>query len=152
MTKLNAAGSALVYSTYLGGSNTVCCEEGNGIAVDGNGNAYITGRTDSPDFPTANPLQGALGGDIDAFVTKLNAAGSVARYSTYLGGSGADESNAITVDASGNAYVTGATSSSDFPTASLFQGAPGGDSDAFIAKLNAAGENGTAKLDHIAAG
>ena len=86
VTKLNAAGSALVYSTYLGGSGD---DDGNGIAVDSSGNAYVTGYTDSTNFPTANAFQAAFGGGSgDAFVTKLNAAGSALVYSTYLGGSG----------------------------------------------------------------
>ena len=87
MTKINAAGSALVYSTYLGGSGN---DYGNGIAVDGSGNAYVTGSTESTNFPTANPLQASNGGSSDAFVTKINAAGSALVYSTYLGGSGSD--------------------------------------------------------------
>jgi beta-propeller repeat-containing protein len=87
VAKLNAAGSALVYSTYLGGSNG---DNGTAIALDSAGNAYVTGGTASTDFPTMNPIQGANAGGADAFVTKLNAAGSALVYSTYLGGSGAD--------------------------------------------------------------
>ena len=135
VAKINAAGSALVYSTYLGGGDT---EFGFGIAVDSSGNAYVTGDTYSTDFPTANPLQGTFGGYADAFVVKLNAAGS-AIYSTYLGGSSDDDGYAIAVDTSGNAYVTGDALSTDFPTANPLQAANGGDYDAFVAKLNAAG-------------
>jgi hypothetical protein len=115
VSKLNAAGNALVYSTYLGGSNW---DYGSGIAVDSSGNAYLTGWTGSTNFPTMNPLQAAIAGagTNDAFVTKLNAAGNALVYSTYLGGSSADEWARIAVDTSGNAYVTGQTWSSNFPT------------------------------------
>src|SRR5208337_2578999 len=136
VAKLNPAGSALVYSTYLGGSGA---DEGNGIAVDAVGNAYVTGGTSSTDFPTANPLQGTNHGGSDAFVAKLNAAGSALVYSTYLGGSGSDSGSGISVDSSGNAYVTGGTSSTDFPTADPLQATNHGGGDAFVAKLDAAG-------------
>ena len=111
-------GSALVYSTYLGGSND---DQANGIAVDSSGNAYVTGYTYSTDFPTVNPLQGSLGGGRDAFITKLNPVGSALVYSTYLGGSNDDQANAIAVDPSGNAYVTGFTESTNFPILDPFQ-------------------------------
>ena len=136
VTKLNAAGNALVYSTYLGGSDS---ETGRGIAVDASGSAYVTGSTESTDFPTANPIQPALGGTGDAFVTKLNAAGNALVYSTYLGGSSFEGGYGIAVDGSGNAYVTGSTFSTDFPTATPLQPATGGGFDAFVTKLNAAG-------------
>ncbi len=136
VTKLNAAGSALVYSTYLGGTND---DRGQSIAVDTAGNAYVTGTTFSADFPTASPLQAAFGGDRDAFVTKVNSAGSVLVYSTYLGGSGRDEGHGIAVDSAGSPYVTGSTQSNNFPTASPLQAAFGGFFDAFVTKLNAAG-------------
>jgi hypothetical protein len=136
VVKLNAAGSALVYSTYLGGSSG---ELGSGIAVDAAGNAYVTGYTTSRNFPTAHPLQPANGGDHDAYVAKLNAAGSALVYSTYLGGSGGDGGADIAVDAAGNAYITGSTDSTDFPTSHPVQPASGGDGDAFVAKVNAAG-------------
>jgi hypothetical protein len=136
VAKLNATGSALVYSTHLGGSGG---EAGTGIAVDGSGNAYVTGYA-HPGFPTVNPLQAAFGGGIlDAFVAKLNAAGSALVYSTYLGGSSYDQGYKITADGAGNAYVTGYTQSSDFPVASPLQAASGGGRDAFVAKLNASG-------------
>jgi len=136
VAKLNAAGSALVYSTYLGGSS------GGGapsIAVDASGNAYISGRTDGSDLLTANPLQATFGGGGDAFVAKLNPTGSALVYWTYLGGSGQDAGSGLAVDASGNAYITGLTFSSDFPTANPLQATLGGSSDAFVAKLNPAG-------------
>jgi len=132
--KLNAAGSALVYSTYLGGSGE---DFGQGIAVDSSGNAYVTGRTYSTNFPTASPLQAAYGGWVfDAFVAKLNPAGSALVYSTYLGGSGDDMGLGIAVDSASNAYVTGSTGSTNFPTASPLQTAYGGGTyDAFVAKI-----------------
>ena len=137
VTKLNASGSALVYSTYLGGSGD---DDVQVIAVDGSGNAYVTGNTTSTNFPTASPFQSSNGGGgNDAFVTKLNAAGSALVYSTYLGGSGSDNGRAVAADSSGNAYVTGEASSTDFPTASPFQSSNGGSSDAFVTKFNAAG-------------
>jgi hypothetical protein len=139
VTKINAAGLALVYSTYLGGSGD---DAGAGIAVDGAGNAYVTGYTNSTNFPTANPLQASNGGGIngDAFVTKINAAGSALVYSTYLGGSGNDSCASIAVDGSGNAYVTGTTSSPNFPTTNPLQASYGGGlQDAFVTKINATG-------------
>lgn len=139
VAKLNSAGSALVYSTYLGGSGV---DYGYGIAVDSSGGAYLTGRTYSTDFPTANPLQALNKGEIDAFVAKLNAARSALVYSTYLGGERYDEGNSIAVDLSGDAYVTGVTYSTDFPTATSFQSRCGGCStyaDAFVVKLSALG-------------
>lgn len=138
VAKLNPAGSALVYSTYLGGSGL---DQGNGIAVDNLGNAYVTGYTNSINFPTMNPLQPLYaGGTYDAFVAKLNPAGTAFVYSTYLGGSGTDSAVGIAADGSGNAYVTGGTSSTNFPTMNPFQPAnAGGSSDAFVAKLNPTG-------------
>src|SRR5439155_726812 len=141
VTKLNPAGSALVYSTYLGGSGP---DDGKGIAVDAAGNAYVTGSTASSNFPTTiGAFQTIKGGSGNAFVTKLNPTGSALVYSTYLGGSGAigDYGAGIAVDAAGNAYVTGITSSSDFPTtAGAFQTTFGGGLyDIFVTKLEPTG-------------
>jgi hypothetical protein len=133
VTKLNATGNALVYSTYLGGSGH---NQGNAVAVDSAGNAYVTGYTDSHDFPTMNPFQSALVEGDEAFVTKLNASGTALVYSTYLGGSVGDQDNGIAVDSSGKAYVTGPTDSPDFPTVNPIQAALGG-TDAFVTKVNA---------------
>jgi len=134
---LNPSGAALVYSSYLGGSGS---DFGQGLAVDSSGNAYITGSTDSADFPTAKPLQSANGGASDAFVAKVNSSGSTLVYSTYLGGSAADTGQAIAVDGSGDAYVAGATASANFPVASPLQPSNGGGSqDAFVSKLSADG-------------
>ena len=137
VAKINPRGSALVYSTYLGGSGG---DEGNGIAVDGSGNAYVTGSTFSTNFPTANALQSTLNGTNNAFITKINASGSVLVYSTYLGGSYNDAGAGIAVDRSGNAYVTGITDSTNFPTLDALQPTFLGDSDdAFVAKINPRG-------------
>ena len=136
VAKINAAGTALDYSTYLGGSGFDAAQ---GIAVDGFGNAYVTGRTQSTDFPTKNPLQAANAGGNDAFVANLNAAGNALVYSTYLGGTGDDYGAGITVDGSGNAYVTGYTNSTNFPTSNPLQPANAGGYDGFVTKLNAGG-------------
>jgi hypothetical protein len=126
----------LIYSTYLGGSGN---DQGNGIAVDSAGNAYVTGYTESTDFPTQSPFQSSNGGSTTAFVTKINAAGSALVYSTYLGGSGGDIGYGIVVDKAGNAYVVGQTASTDFPTKNPLQPSLGGAADAFVAKLNPTG-------------
>ena len=149
VTKLNASGTALVYSTYLGGSWGG--DSARGIAVDTAGGAYVTGWTNSPDFPTVNAFQSVLKGPKDAFVTKLSPTGSSLSYSTYLGGSDGvigfgsadDEGHAITVDAAGSAYVSGLTQSRDFPTLNPVQAAPNGNEysivDAFVTKFQPSG-------------
>ena len=136
VTKLNATGSALIYSTYLGGIGQ---DSGAGIALDAAGNAYIVGSTFSADFPTKNPFQAAKGAQQDAFVAKLNPAGSAWVYVTYLGGSNVDQGNGIAVDAAGNAYITGYTASTDFPLQSPFRSSNVNSVDAFVTKLNPAG-------------
>src|SRR2546427_769359 len=137
VTKLNPTGAALVYSTYLGGTNS---DVSWGIAVDSLGQAYVTGRTSSANFPTtAGAFQPSFpGGFFAAFVTKLNPTGAALVYSTYLGGTGGEQGFSIAVDAAGNAYVTGNTFSTNFPTtAGAFQPRfGGGDNDAFVTKLN----------------
>jgi hypothetical protein len=139
VTKLNTAGTALVYSTYLGGAAS--SDRGFGLAVDGAGNAYVTGETSSNNFPTtAGAFDTTFNGNTDAFVTKLNAAGSALLYSTYLGGSSSDRGAGIAIDAAGSAYVTGRTNSSSFPTTLLaFDTTHNGGEDVFVTKLNAAG-------------
>lgn len=133
---------ALTYSTYLGGTRG---NNAYSIAVDGIGNAYITGSTTSSDFPTRNPIQASNAGNADAYIVKLNQAGGGLVYSTYLGGSGVDFAFSIGVDTSGNAYVVGTTGSPNFPvTAGAFQPACGancskGTPDIFITKLNSTG-------------
>jgi len=139
VTKLNPAGSApLVYSTYLGGDDS---DDGYGIAVDAAGDAYVTGNTHSTTFPTTpGAFRRANAGSDDAFVTKLNPAGSGPLYSTYLGGISDDVGQGIAVDAAGNAHVTGYTGSTNFPTTpGAFQGTNAGSNDAFVTTLNPAG-------------
>jgi hypothetical protein len=139
VAKLNPAGTALLYATYLGGRDA---EDVGAIAVDAGGRAYVAGFTLSPDFPTTpGALQPARRGELDAFVAKLNPAGTALVYATYLGGTAQDIANGIAVDAAGASYVTGYTYSHDFPT---MPGAPqpafaGGSTDVFVAKLNPAG-------------
>ena len=133
VSKLSPDGSALTYSTYLGGAGG---DTGSGIAVDSSGDAVVAGQTNSPNFPTTNAAQSALGGANDAFVAALDPAGNGFVYSTYLGGSGSDIARAVAVDAGGNAYVTGQTTSTNLPTVAPFQGSfNGGSYDAFVAKL-----------------
>ena len=139
VTKLNPQGSGLVYSTYLGGPADV--ERGWGIKVDAAGNAYVVGDTKSGDFPTVNAIQPTYGGGLaDAFVSKLSATGSSLVYSTFLGGNLSDEGRSIALDSSANAYVTGMTSSFQFPVSNPFQGTNGGGinnhDDAFVAKIS----------------
>src|SRR5262249_35866887 len=127
----------LVYSTYLGGYRD---DTPKAIAIDSNGNVYVTGNTSSTNFPLMNPLQSTFGGGsdavTDAFVTKLNASASALTYSTYLGGSSNDFGKGIALDSNGNAYVVGATASADFPaTPAAFTSAGPGLMDAFIAKI-----------------
>lgn len=140
VARLDAAGDALPFSSYLGGSggSPGHPEAAQGIALDWQGNAYLAGVTSSADFPLRNSLQSALGGESDAFITKVNASGALS-YSTYLGGSGIDAANAITVDPSGAAYVAGYTYSTDLPVVNAFQSSNAGDCDAFMAEVNAGG-------------
>jgi hypothetical protein len=107
--------------------------------LDGGGNIYVTGSTESGNFPRQLALQAAFGGSSDAFVTKLNASGSALVYSTYLGGSGIDTATGIAVDSSGRACITGMAGSSNFPVSSAFQSALGGGTDAFVAQLSSTG-------------
>ncbi len=137
VAKLNATGSALVYAAQLADG------KGSSIAVDGSGNAYVTGIATSPDFPTtAGAFQTTFGTPTDAFVTELNAAGTALVYSTRLGGSGGASflstfPGGIAVDSSGNIHVTGITGSTNFPTKNALQAAyGGGEYDAFVAEIN----------------
>jgi hypothetical protein len=141
VTKLSADLSSLIYSTYLGGTYQ---DEAYDIAVDASGNAYVTGLTNSADFPMWNAYDGTTIGypsDYDAFVTKLSADGSSLVYSTYLGGIGTDDGWGIAVDTTGNAHVTGRTRSSDFPTTGgAFDTTKNGVvADVFVTKFNSAG-------------
>lgn len=166
VAKLNPQGTALVYSTYLGGTGD---DEAVRVAVDSSGQAYVAGFTNSLDFPTAGPLQGSNGGGAcgttaypapcyDAFVAKLNASGSNLVYSTYLGGTGDDFSTSITADSSGNAYVGGLTSAANFPVTygALQTSYGGGPFDGFVAKINPTGSSliyctylGGGREDHV---
>ncbi len=162
--KLNPSGSALVYSTYLGagagGIVEFFDETAKAIAVDATGAAYVTGETLSPNFPLVNPFQSQFRSGLclfddfgspctDAFVAKLNPAGTALVYSTYLGGNGTDTGTGIVVDAAGAAYVTGLTAARDFPiTPGAFQTQAGGSStgrgfsgDAFVTKLAPSGSS-----------
>jgi hypothetical protein len=132
IAKLNAAGTALTYSTYLGGSGG---DNGNGIAVDSAGNVYVAGGTSSIDFPTMNPMQAANDGYSNAFVAKLSPSGGALASSTYMGGSIYDAATGIATDGVGNAYVVGATDSTNFPTRKPLQGANSGGYDAFVLKI-----------------
>ncbi len=149
VSKVNSTGSALVYSTYLGGSND---DYGYGIAVDGSGNAYITGETASwMNFPiTSGAYQLSMNGFNAAFVSELNSTGSALVYSTFLGGSVIDYGTGIAVDASGNSYVTGYASSTDFPTTpgayqTTYHSNGWPNYNAFVSKLNPSA-NGAASL------
>jgi hypothetical protein len=137
IAKLSADGSKLLYSTYLGGSGA---DVGYGIALDPEDNIYITGDTNSTDFPVTKTMQQTLAGESDVFVAKLSADGSKLLYSTYVGGHNGERGNAIAVDSSGSAYVTGYTHSKDFPTVNPVQAAfAGGNADAFVLKLDPSG-------------
>ncbi len=156
VTKLNVTDNKLLYSTYLGGSGG---DSGRSIAIDGFGNAYIAGVTNSTDFPTTDSFQKRIGNrdqsnvisieplsnpTSDAFIVKLSASGDQLIYSTYLGGSNDDSANAIALGLDGSAYVAGSTFSTDFPIANAIQSQNGGfgvinSSNAFITKLNPSG-------------
>jgi photosystem II stability/assembly factor-like uncharacterized protein len=131
VTKLGADGATLLYSTLLGGSGS---ETALGIALDAGGNAYVTGSTNSNDFPIRAAFQPKLGGHSDAFVTKYSPNGTLV-FSTYLGGGTDDAGQAITVDSAGSAYVTGYTYSIDWPVVNAAKQYPPGGGDAFIAKF-----------------
>jgi hypothetical protein len=136
VAKLNPSGSSLEYCTYMGGSGD---DRAYGIAVDSTGAAYVAGSTTSPDFPTKNAEQSGLQGSSDAFVFKLNPLGDMLVFSTFLGGSGVEIANGIAVDAAGNSYIVGDTTSLNFP-ATGYQTVNHGSKDAFVAKLRPDGE------------
>lgn len=145
VTKLNAAGNALVYSTFHGGSGT---DDGTDIAVDSSGQVYLTGATSS-DFPTFSARQFNYGGGTsDAFISKFNAAGNAFIFSTYHGGSQADFGRGIAIDSAANIFITGHTTSSNFPTSSPAQFANGGETDAFVTKFSADGQTLTYSTYH----
>jgi hypothetical protein len=127
----------IAYATYIGGINE---DRGVAVAIDHHGNAYLTGRTASLDFPTEHPQQPASGGNFDAFIVKFTADGSALEYSTYFGGSGFEQGFGIAVDEKENAYVSGQTGSADMPIRNALQPTyGGGPTDAFVLKLDPTG-------------
>lgn len=140
LTKINAAGSGFLYSTYIGGSGT---DRGSGVVIDGNGLAYVAGYGASPDFPTEDPFQAGFGGNFDAFIAKFDTTQSGINslvFSTYLGGSGDDKAFGIAADAGvNNIYVAGQTSSNNFPVLNPVQPSSGGSFDAFVARISNTG-------------
>ena len=135
VVKLNPAGNSLVYSTFVGGNAS---DSANGIAVDASGAAYIVGDTTSYNFPSTGYQRSPHGGQ-DAFIAKLSGDGSRLVYSTYLGGTSEDHGAAIAVDSAGTVYVTGATTSTDFPVLNAAQRSNAGGQDAFVTRLSADG-------------
>ena len=150
VAKLDPAGSGLAYATYLSGSGNYWGE--GGIAVDGNGTTYVTGRTDSSDFPTTpNAFDTSYNGGGDAVVARLNALGSALIYATFLGGSSNDGDQGIAVDGNSTAYVSGQTTSSDFPTTpGAFDTSINGGNDLFVAKLAMGGPAIYSVSGHVA--
>lgn len=137
VTKLSPVGNSLVYSTFIGGVNN---DYGERIALDAAGCAYVCGFTFSTDFPVLNAYDDTYYGNGDAVVTKLSPGGDALVYSTYLGGEAGDYARGIDVNNSGCAYVTGETSSSDFPTRNAFDSSHNGGTDAFVVKLSDRGD------------
>ena len=119
VSKLNAAGDELIFSTYLTGTGSLNAPSA--IALDSMANAYVSGDTNSVDFPISAAFQSSNTGRLNAFLTKLNPSGTTLVYSTYIGGSGADSAYTVAVDAAGSAYIAGSTNSSDFPIKNAFQ-------------------------------
>ena len=140
VVKVDPSGGSLIYGTYLGGDSD---DMGLDVAVDGMGNAYVTGRTHSMNFPvTAGAFDASHNGLADAFVAKVDSAGASLLYGTYLGGTSADAGLGIAVDGAGSAYITGETSSSDFPTTpDAFDTTYNLNADAFVAKVDPTGGN-----------
>jgi len=138
IVKFPPSGDSLIYSTYLGGSDS---EIGFAVAVDDNGCAYVTGATDSRDFPTVNAYDdGYNGGDGDGFIVKLSSSGDSLVYSTYMGGSNCDVGRAIAIDENGCAYISGWTTSDDFPTMNAYDDSYNGGLDCLVAKLSHSGD------------
>jgi Beta-propeller repeat/HYDIN/CFA65/VesB-like, Ig-like domain/Abnormal spindle-like microcephaly-assoc'd, ASPM-SPD-2-Hydin len=139
VAKVNSSGTALDYCTYLGGSGL---DSGQAIATDAVGDAYIAGYTASSNFPTQAALQSASAGGVDAFITELDRGGTSLIFSTYLGGNDQDQAFGLALDAGGDIYVAGGTSSGNFPTtANVFQSNYGGNEDAFVTKLGPGGSS-----------
>ena len=136
VVKLNPAGNALVYATYIGGHGD---DRAAAIAVDSSGQAYVTGSTASLNFPVVSPVRSTRGGAKTVFALKLNAVGNTLLYSTYLGGTNYEVGTAIAVDGAGNAYIAGDTQSTNFPVVGGVQSTLGGGMDAFVTKLDSSG-------------
>ncbi len=150
VTKLSSDGARIVYATYLGGSGTDQNQiqigtsggiHGKIVAVDRDGNVYVTGDTDSPDFPLKNPSQPLNSGGVDAFALKLNAAGAGLVWSTFFGGTGFETARGIAITTGGRAWIVGSTASTDLPTRNPLQSAfAGGSFDAFVAEFSRLGQ------------
>lgn len=139
VSKITPVGSSLVYSTYLGGSGSENSFEKSGIAIDATRNAYVTGDTNSTDFPLKDAIRSSNSDlHLDAYVSKIDPAGGALVYSTYLGGGNEDTGTGIAADAAGNAYISGSTKSTSFTGSGVTRPA-GSTSDAYVAKLNSAG-------------
>jgi CSLREA domain-containing protein len=138
LAKLNASGSALLFSTYLGGSGN---EFGRGVGVSSSGSIYLTGNTGSGNFPTVNAAQPAIGGGSDAFLVKYDPSGGTyaTSFSTFLGGAGNDQPKGLAVDGSGNVYIAGQTNTGGLATAGAAQTTKGSQFDGFLAKYNSSG-------------
>ncbi len=139
VAKLNGSGSGLVWGSYLGGTGY---ETAFGMTIDGSANVYLTGYTQSTNFPVVNAFDPTPNGAADIFVTKVNAAGSSLAWSSYLGGSGSDFGAGVAVDGAGNVTVSGSTTSTDFPTSGGFDTTFGGGAglyDVYIVKIDATG-------------
>ncbi|MHA1636688.1 MAG: SBBP repeat-containing protein, partial [Candidatus Thorarchaeota archaeon] len=136
--KLNQTGNDLIYSTFIGGTDE---DRGYDLVIDEIGNAYVTGLTSSPDFPTLNAYDNSGNGNDDSFILKLNSSGNGIYFSTYIGGSSWDMGNSIVVDPTGSIYITGYTESTDFPMVNAFNEVQNGYSDGFILKLSSVGDS-----------
>ncbi len=132
LTRLSTEGNSLVYSTFLGGSDD---DYAKGVAVDVNGDVYVTGATYSVDFPTVNRFDGILDGTVDAYITKFNGQNNQLIYSTFIGGNNSDVAQAIDVGGEAEVYIAGYTLSSDFPLVNQYQGTRLGTRDGFLTKV-----------------